>query len=199
MLIDTPGVLDPGELDQDIEQSSSKDMTDKLKALGNLNGILLLMSKSQGGRLVPSTVQTIKALEYMFADTKQNVFLHLSFAYSKCDPEQKKEWGSLVKKRDKEFNSIIDGVEECGVLVSVHKSIRTDSKTEAKKRFYYKDLDEEYCRLFFLSAKFCNEEINDPESEIFKMIRIFDSAGDLRTKYIRDPSKYLRGNFFLLI
>ena len=56
-------------------------------------------------------------------------------------------------------------------------------------------IKEKCSRLFFISAKFTKEKLID--SEIYKIIRLFDLAGDLKTENIRDPSTYLKGILFI--
>lgn len=211
MLIDTPGIFDPEEhllAKQGLGQHANRkdictDMVEKLRALGSINGIMLIMSKSQGGRLQLSTVQTVRGFEYMFADTRQNFFLSFAFVYGKCDEDQRPNWIKLKKKKAKEYKKLMKTIEKCGVLVGMTNDLHLDSRKDAERILKCKgeegheETGFEYhqsCQLFFVSSKECTLDAISHEDEIFKMLKLFFESGELETKSIRNPRKYLKGS-----
>ena len=92
IMIDCPGFFDP-EKDLNDEQRAnmglgkriSDDITEKLKALGSIYGLILLMPNNTGGRVSNNIINTLKAIQYMFTKLDSDFTINLAFCYAKCD------------------------------------------------------------------------------------------------------------------
>lgn len=179
MLIDSPGFFDPEETASDeLRQKMGiggrkrmvDDLTEKLKALGSVDSVLLMM-KLEGGRVPLNLITAMKALEEMFSNSGDTFVANLGLVFSKCDDARIRDYRKKLKNKDKEYKELITSFQEFGVDIS------SDSSSQ----------------LFFLTSVDETLETIGREDEFGRLFGFFEKCSPLSTQDIQNPTELLQG------
>lgn len=113
MIIDTPGFFDPqSDLQRRNNQpvnsnwSMTSDLTIKLKALGSLDGVILLMRLED--RLTSHFINSLKGILDMFGPQQRTKILKkLAICYSKCDESNRRSFKKKIRNRNNERQVLV--------------------------------------------------------------------------------------------
>ena len=193
MIIDTPGLFDPKEFkmkkgkhaeegnESKIKCHQSKnpfffsDLVVKLKAMGSIDGLVLLLNPNAGGRINSNIVNTIKALDFMFEKAECNIMMNLVFAYSKCDVDQTRSYYNLLERRDTEYQQIVSFFVKFGVKMP----------SDLRDRQVY----------FLTSADLDSNNIGQ-EREFNMLLDFIRSRVSIQTDCIANPEEYIQNGSY---
>lgn len=171
MIIDTPGFFDPQtdlqrRKDEPVcsNQNMVHDMTSKLKALGTLDGIVMLMRLED--RMSSHFVNSLKGILDMFSTNHRNrIMQNLAFCYSKCDESSHRKFRKKMRNREMERKSLVEE------LSKYQNEFRNALMPE----------------IFFLTA--VNETVGSigQEKEFNSLLRYFKRSYSLGTAQITKP------------
>ena len=179
MIIDSPGFFDPHsqlsqskrrELNISANQDFCQDLKTKLRVLGSLDGIILLMSLKN--RLTSIFLNTMKGIIYMFQnEDKSPLISNLALCYSKCDESESRKYKRRMRNREGERTQIVAELRKYGIN-------------------YMKDQRPE---IFFLTS--VNEDVKSigQIAEFSAMMEFFQKTGSFSTKLVEDIYPIIQG------
>lgn len=184
MIIDTPGLFDNDQarVDEIIEDKNDEndfvgDMTAKLRAVGKIHAILVLMKLDSGGRLDLTFMKTMDAINEMFSKNNCNLSKNFIFAFARCDENRSEDFTKYVKRKEKIYSGIYDALVENNVNV-------TQKVPE---------------HLFFLSSKNPDETRVSQSSEFQRLYEVLGNCPDLDTRRLQCPKKYMNSKIFIYL
>lgn len=112
ILVDTPGhdIPETDEIDSEHAQEElalmASDFHNKIKALGRVDGILVMHNDIHSNRLNSATYSVLKMLDEIFANSNKSVWDNIIIAYSKCN-ECEIAWRSELEIKKAQLNTEI--------------------------------------------------------------------------------------------
>ena len=182
MIIDTPGLFDneQARVDEIITGENAKndfigDMTVKLRAVGKIHAIIVLMNLV--GRLDLTFMKTMEAVNDMFEQNDCCLSKNFIFAFARCDEDNRGNFAHIVKDRVQVYSKIYD----------------TLVKSELTVTQRFPD------NLFFLSSKNPNATTVSQSNEFERLYEVLGNCPDLDTSQIQCPQEYMNSNFFIYL
>lgn len=186
MMIDCPGFFDPEESLTDSQRQArglgkriADDMTEKLRALGSIDGVILLLPNNTGGRVTSNMINTLKGIQHMFKQQNADFTINLALCYTKCDedPGSQRAYIHRKTKYTQEYAELIKYMQDFGIKI----------------------IKQTPPNLYFVTSCDNSETSIGQEAEFLKMIHFLRQRMPIRTADLLNPKAFIHGILSLLI